>query len=200
MKKVVKIAFGVLLACAACAHAEDLLLYFQIVDSPTIVDFEGNEMAWNAYTWSNNGTTYTVNSARVVSMNGDEATPLVLGFADEGDFVSSGISMMPMDATYLPTDLYAVLPSDASSLSFAIELGNYNNGTWTTLATSGSLAYSSLESAEGLAGYTYLTTPDGLSLTGLTAWAPQTYPVPEPSSGLLMLIGASLLALRRRRG
>ena len=36
------------------------------------------------------------------------------------------------------------------------------------------------------------------NLSDLTVWAPAVY-VPEPTSGLLMLIGGSLLALRRRR-
>ena len=199
VKKVFQIAFGAFLACAVCARAEDTLLYFQIVDSPTIITLDGDEEAWDSYVWSNSGTDYTVNAARVVSMSGDAPTPLDLGFSNDGEFVNSGNSMMPMSNEFIPTFLYAVLPSNASELSFAIELGNYDNGTWTTLATSGSLAYSSLVNAEGASGYTYLTTSDALSLKGLTPWAPQTYPVPEPSSGLLVLIGASLLALRRRR-
>ena len=165
------------------------------MDSPTIINLAGQEVAWNAYTW--NG--YNVNAARVVSMDGDTPSPLLLGFSSNGEFVPSGLSMMPMNDAYLPTFLYAVLPSNAAELSFAIELGNFDNGAWTTLATSGSLAYSSLESAEGAAGYTYLTSPDALSLNGLMAWAPQAYPVPEPSSGLLLLVGAGLLALRRGR-
>ena len=90
--------------------------------------------------------------------------------------------------------LYAAMPDDPSSLSFAIELGNYNDGTWTTLATSGSLDYNSLQNS----GYTYMSSAGDLALATLTAWAPTAYPVPEPSPGLLLLLGASLLALKRR--
>ena len=199
MRKIVVKVFAVLLVCALCAHAEDTLLYFQIVDKPTIITFDNQTVAWDEYVWNKNGTDYSVNAARVVSMDGDTPSPLLLGFSSNGEFVPSGLSMMPMDDAYLPTFLYAVLPSNAAELSFAIELGNFDNGAWTTLATSGSLAYSSLESAEGAAGYTYLTSPDAFSLNGLMAWAPQAYPVPEPSSGLLLLVGAGLLALRRGR-
>ena len=54
--------------------------------------------------------------------------------------------------------------------------------------------------------YNYLATHEHVGswsdiasdLTGV--WKPSGYSVPEPSSGLLMLIGGALLALRRRRG
>ena len=195
MKQIAKIIFCVVLASAVQARAEgDLLLYFQIVDSPTIVNLAGTEVAWNAYTW--NG--YDVNAARVVSMDGGGDTQLPLGYKNaDGTFVNMGAATLPMDSQHLPMSLYAVLPSNASELSFAIELGNYDKGTWTTLATSGSLAYSSLATAQGQTGYTYLDSSNPMSFT--VPWAPTAYPVPEPSSGLLALLGAGLLALRRRR-
>ena len=158
------------------------------MDSPTIINLAGQEVAWNAYTW--NG--YNVNAARVVSMNGNVDTPLALHYNAGGTSTDTGVSMVNMGVN-MP--LYAALPDDPSSLSFAIELGNYNNGTWTTLATSGSLDYTSLQSA----GYTYMPSSGELALATLTAWAPTAYSVPEPSSGLLLLLGASLLALKRRR-
>ena len=49
-------------------------------------------------------------------------------------------------------------------------------------------------------GGTYILTADqGHNLPTFMAWSPQAYVVPEPSSGLLALIGAGLLALRRKR-
>ncbi len=196
----VKIALGAALACTACARAEDTLLYFQIVDSPTVVTLTGSEVAWDDYVWSHNDTDYTINAARVVALQGGEPTPLLLGYSNEGTFNSSGLSMMPMDSSFLPTTLYAVVTDyGTGEWSFAIELGNYDNGLWTTLASSATLAYADLQNAGGQNGYTYLTTADALSLNGLQAWAPESYPVPEPSSGLLALIGAALLTLRRRR-
>ena len=197
MKQIAKIIFCVVLASAVQARAEgDLLLYFQIVDSPTIVNLAGDEVPYGDYTW--NG--YKVNAARVVSMGGGGDKQLHLGYKNanaDGTFVDMGAATLPMDSQHLPMSLYAVLPSNASELSFAIELGNYDSGTWTTLATSGSLAYSSLATAQGQTGYTYLDSSNPMSFT--VPWAPTAYPVPEPSSGLLALLGAGLLALKRRR-
>ena len=184
MEKIAKIVFAAALAYAAQARAE--YLYFQIVDSPTIINLAGEEVAWNAYTWNN----LDVNAARVVSMDGDVASPLNLSYNAGGTLMDTGATMVNMGVN-MP--LYAALPDTPASLSFAIELGNYNNGTWTTLATSGSLDYTSLRNS----GYTY--SAGDLALATLTAWAPTAYSVPEPSSGLLMLLGASLLALKRRR-
>ena len=188
MKKIAKIIFTAALACAALAGAaSDTYLYFQIVDSPTIINLAGQEVAWNAYTW--NG--YNVNAARVVSMDGDVASPLTISYNSGGTLTDTGVSVVGMGVN-MP--LYAAMPDDPSSLSFAIELGNYNDGTWTTLATSGSLDYNSLQNS----GYTYMSSAGDLALATLTAWAPTAYPVPEPSPGLLLLLGASWLALKRR--
>lgn len=188
MKEIAKIIFAAALACAAQARAaSDTYLYFQIVDNPTIITLAGTEVDYDDYTW--NG--YSVNAARVVSMDGNGETPLTISYNSGGTIVDTSASMINMNV-HMP--LYVALPSDPSGLSFAIELGNYNDGTWTTLASSGSLDYTSLQSA----GYTYMPSAGDLALVNLTAWAPQAYPVPEPSPGLLLLLGASLLVLRRR--
>ena len=189
MEKIAKIIFAAALAYAAQARAaSDTYLYFQIVDNPTIINLAGEEVPYGDYTW--NGLKVT--DARVVSINGDKASPLNLSYNAGGTLTPTGVSVVDMNV-HMP--LYAAILGDPSSLSFAIELGNYKNGTWTTLATSGSLDYTSLQNS----GYTYMPSAGDLALATLTAWAPPAYSVPEPSSGLLMLLGASLLALKRRR-
>ena len=188
MKETAKIIFTAALVCAALAGAaSDNYLYFQIVDNPTIINLAGQEVPYGDYTWNGLG----VNAARVVPIGGD-ARPI--SYNSGGTLTPTGVSVVDMNV-HMP--LYAALPDNPASLSFAIELGNYNNEneTWTTLATSGSLNYTSLQSA----GYTYMPSSGELALATLTAWAPMAYSVPEPSSGLLLLLGASLLALKRRR-
>ena len=85
--------------------------------------------------------------------------------------------------------LYAQLMSDTSYNSFAIEL--WNDSTF--VGWSGKYTYS-----EALAGMNILT-PGSITAGLTTAWAGSSYSVPEPNSGLLMLLGMAALGLNRRR-
>ena len=81
--------------------------------------------------------------------------------------------------------------------SFIIELGNVawdeGGGTWTTIATSGAA-----ESYQSLANYIHQTFD--LSPGQSAVWTPtQFVAVPEPSRGILVVLGTAILALRRRR-
>lgn len=81
--------------------------------------------------------------------------------------------------------------------SFAIELGNFvmegEDEVWTVSARSQSSSYQDLVSS----GY---VTPGELAMPGYLPWTGGTFTsVPEPSSGVLLVIGGALLALRRRR-
>ena len=78
------------------------------------------------------------------------------------------------------------------SYSFAVELGNWENGEWVkTLVTSETIPYDNLRS--------HIKEWDGIESIDSFAWIPAAYAVPEPSSGLLVLLGGALMALRRRR-
>lgn len=80
-----------------------------------------------------------------------------------------------------------------ASVSFAIELGNWSDdGTWLILAVSQSSTLEELRSKE----YVFSSATD---MQGHLPWTGGAYVVPEPSSGLLLLVGAGLLSLRRRR-
>ncbi len=77
--------------------------------------------------------------------------------------------------------------------SFIVELGNIDSSdNWTTVATSASVAYSSLGD--------YIHQTFDINPSTLAAWTPTAFTaVPEPSGGLLMTMGLALLALRRKR-
>lgn len=111
--------------------------------------------------------------------------------------LEDGITMsFDMDYMYVPTVWQADISYFAAGspeYSFVIELGSYEDETWSTLATSEPSTYGELSGryivpAQG----GYLPNPGGV-------WVPAAYSVPEPGSGTLVLVGVALLALRRRR-
>lgn len=198
MLRKIQIAAWAALICVGMARAEDTLIYFRIVDGFSIVDFYGNSTTWDTSYRSAEG--YAIDSARVVVTGGDltEETPLILGYVAGNAFVS-GADEIALDESPPPQTMYAFITDYASAeYSFAIELGSYDSGEWTTLASSASLTYQQLQTGDGVNG-SYLTTYDATLPMPQGIWAPSSYNVPEPSSGLLALIGAGLLALRRRR-
>ena len=77
--------------------------------------------------------------------------------------------------------------------SFIVELGNIDaQDNWTTVATSASASYSSLGD--------YIHETFDINPGQIAVWSPNMFTaVPEPSSGLLTLIGFAFLALRRKR-
>ena len=81
---------------------------------------------------------------------------------------------VPMDGAW-----YAVLPESPEGLSFMVELGNWENGEWVGIAHSQSYRPGAIPATE--------------------PWVAESYAVPEPSSGILLLIGGGLLSLRRKR-
>jgi hypothetical protein len=77
--------------------------------------------------------------------------------------------------------------------SFIVELGNIDSSdNWTTVATSAAKAYSDLGD--------YIHQTFDINPGQLAVWTPAQFTaVPEPSGGLLTLMGVALLALRRKR-
>ena len=77
--------------------------------------------------------------------------------------------------------------------SFVVELGNIDSGNnWTTVAYSAASAYSSLGE--------YIHRTFDLNPGQTAVWTPvQFTAVPEPSGGMLVLLGVAVAALRRRR-
>ena len=77
--------------------------------------------------------------------------------------------------------------------SFIVELGNIDSSdNWTTLAQSAATAYSQLGD--------YIQQSFDINPSSMAVWTPTDFTLaPEPSSGLLTVIGLALLALRRKK-
>lgn len=183
---------------AVQAQASDYLLYWQVEDTAAITWFDGTELGTVSDYVNRDGQ--SINMARAVSSaspDGMYTYYMDIGITSDtmeptGDGMGTGTMLSYIGAFDSSTSL--------AGLSFAIELGNWENGQWTTLATTGMISYNDLTQIASGEGGTYILTADqGYNLPTFMAWSPTSYNVPEPSAGLMMLIGAGLLALRRRR-
>lgn len=88
-------------------------------------------------------------------------------------------------------DTTGISAGDLVNYSFAIELGAWDEdfSVWTLETVSRAVAYDSIQA--------FISDETSIPLEGI--WSPEGYAVPEPTSGLLLVLGGALLALRRRR-
>ena len=178
------------------AHADDLMVLWWQVGDPEDFSPDGESLN-NVIVQGVNGagptTAYDlgVNAARIY----ESSTDTFLYMLNPADIDHPTIVSFDLSQMYVPTLWQANISGFSSGnleYAFVIELGNYESGTWSTLAVSEPATYNDLVNAIAPAegGYTpHYVTP----------WNPAAYVVPEPSSGLLVLVGAALLALRRRK-
>ena len=158
-------------AGASLAQAGEEVLWWQVPDDATVATFHQGDVS---------ASSLGVTSARIITSAGEY---LVIPPPDQ-----ASIDVPMEDGAW-----FAILPDSPEGLSFMVELGNWESGRWVGLAQSRSYAFSALEShiIHDWSG------PD--ATPALTPWVADGYVVPEPSSGLLLLIGGGLLALRRKR-
>ncbi len=133
---------------------------------------------------------------RVDDGNGNSTYLSFLVWNDDGDGHVERVEIGGADGTFIPVEAWADLSDyTGASYSFAVELGNFENGEWVkTLAASEPVSYNYLASQGHVGSWSDIAA----DLTDV--WHPSGYAVPEPASGLLVLIGGALLALRRRKG
>ena len=110
---------------------------------------------------------------------------------------SNGNAWQAANSDKVTTESIASLWSDtyASGYTFYIELMNNDNGNWYTAGTidkgTGNWSYDDIKS--------HIYSSSSMSMSLATPLTSGTAHIPEPTSGLLMLVGGALLALRRRR-
>lgn len=134
-----------------------------------------------------------VDSARIREVN--SGTYLKMLDIDEyGNVLDYSLESMSIPMTWVAD--VSEFASGSAGYAFVIELGNYQSGSWATLAVSETASYADL-----YANNHVMTVRDAGSYIPqfATPWAPTYYVVPEPSSDLLTLVGCMLLALKRKR-
>ena len=107
-------------------------------------------------------------------------------FSDVGGYWGAGVPT----GNQSPSGNYS---AGTPEFSFIVELGNIDSSdNWTTVATSAAKAYSDLGD--------YIHQTFDINPGQIAVWTPAQFTaVPEPSGGLLTLMGVALLALRRKR-
>lgn len=134
-----------------------------------------------------------VDSARIREVTTDTYLKM-LDIDENGNVLDFTLDSMDVPMTWV-ADVTG-FASGSAGYAFVIELGNYESGTWSTLAVSDAASYSDLYSNSHIATISDTGTYDPQYAA---PWMPTAYVVPEPDSALLTLLSCALQALRRKR-
>ncbi len=202
------VASALLFATAGAAFADPTVLWWMVDSNATVSDGTTTSTIqdfFTSYGAVDGETSYY--AARVKVQGGDitEDTFLDLYYYDDelGNYSTYdgvyGIDFSDSGSGYWGAGVPEGMPADIGSYSgtaspeytFLIEVGQVVDGSWTTIASSEPSNYSGLGD--------HIST-GVIEVPDFTPWTPTTFTaaVPEPSSGLLLLIGSAILALRRR--
>ena len=158
-----------------------ILAFCALVAIPAVGDVEA--LYWQVDS-SHNTENIQFTYAALVGTDGNTSQYM----ADE-----SGIQFHNSTGDGTTTDVIAsIVDSSYSGWQFYIELWNYENGNWTLAGTAGGppgSSYETLKSSNVIRS----------SMSMETALFTPIAAIPEPTSGMLLLMGGALLALRRRR-
>jgi hypothetical protein len=191
-----------------------IILLFAILALNVCKAYEGGEVLWwtigsdyqSLTGTADDGTVHTAGNLgvtdvriRYTSTEDNSTGYLTLLQLNDDKTVSVYDGSAHLGAEYgvgLPADYYGSLSSlSGTSYNFVLELGNYANGQWVrTSMESDVVSYQSLLDSKHISAW------DGVNPIDGSPWSPKVYHVvPEPTNGLLVLLGSALLMLRRKR-
>lgn len=194
MRSMCKWLFAAILSCATCVCLAEgdpvggeYLMYWMVDYSGKAADMVTQVAGKTAEGWinPNRNTANDFNWSRLVAVvDGEKVT---VGAA-ELNSLRAGSTTDPLVA-----DLRGV---SGTITSFAVEFFNYSDGSLSLLGWTESITPDELVAQGKIADFRDPKYPQA----SYDVWSPKEFAaVPEPTSGLLLLIGGALLALRRKQ-
>ena len=188
-------ALSVALLAAVSARAE-YILWISVPDDAELVDGAGTSAGTVASYTSEGGETINAARVRVTGDGVDDDTFLPIYY--EGETAGSWV----LDYT---VNYAGVVPGSDSTQWQPVFLGDYASSDYTFALEIGSFDWESGEFSQvGASNADFVTllsggkiSQGGVSVQSQTPWAPSSFTIPEPSTGLLALAG--ILALFRKR-
>ena len=202
-------ALAAVLLATSLLLADEQVLYWMVDDTAVVTMGDGTTPNMSTFLPAETEDTWSAARIRVTGGNIADGESVFLDLYDsQGNVMAGDLGIaFGENAGYwgagVPVGNQSPIGDYAAGTpeyNFIVEIGNLawdeSSGTasWVeTIAKSDPVSYTWLYEANHIASTFDLNPPQGM------AWTPTSFTeVPEPSSGLLLLIGGALLALRRR--